>query len=41
MEEIWPGAYGAIPGEDGDVEEHVDGGLEGVVFGFEAEPITS
>jgi len=35
-----PGADGAEPHEDGKVEEHVDGGLEGVVESFEAEPVT-
>lgn len=38
-EELVPGAHGAIPHEDGHVEEHVDRGLEGVVEGLKAEPV--
>jgi hypothetical protein len=34
-----PRAHGTEPDEDGDVEQHVDGGLEGVVHRFEAEPV--
>jgi hypothetical protein len=34
-----PRADGAEPDEDGDVEQHVDGGLERVVHCFEAEPV--
>lgn len=41
VDEGGPGADGAEPHEDGEVEEHVDGGLEGVVEGFEAEPVAS
>lgn len=39
VSECGPGAYGAEPDEDADVEKHVDGGLEGVIFCFEAEPV--
>jgi len=39
MREAVPGADGTVPGEDGHVKKHVDGGLEGVVFRLEAEPI--
>lgn len=38
-EELVPGAHGAVPHEDGHVQEHVDGGLERVVEGLEAEPV--
>lgn len=34
-----PRADGAIPHEDGYVEEHVDGGLERIVESLETEPI--
>jgi len=34
-----PRTNGTIPGENGYVEKHVDGGLEGVVLRLEAEPI--
>ena len=39
MREAVPGANRTVPDEDGHVEEHVDGGLEGIVFGLEAKPI--
>ena len=39
MREAVPGANSTVPDEDGHVEEHVDGGLEGIVFRLEAEPI--
>ena len=39
MREAVPGANSTVPDEDGNVEEHVDGGLEGIVFRLEAEPI--
>lgn len=38
-EESVPGAHGAVPHEDGHVEEHIDGGLKGIVECFEAEPV--
>ena len=34
-----PRTYSAVPGEDGHIEEHIDGRLEGVIFCLEAEPI--
>lgn len=34
-----PRTYSTVPGEDGYSEEHVDSGLEGVIFCFKAEPI--
>lgn len=34
-----PRTDSTVPGEDGYIEEHVDSGLEGVIFCFEAEPI--
>lgn len=34
-----PGANGTEPHEDCQVEKHVDGGLERVVHGFQAEPV--
>ncbi|KAJ8105465.1 hypothetical protein OPT61_g10161 [Boeremia exigua] len=37
--ECWPGADGAEPDEYGDIEEHVDGGLERVVHGLKPEPV--
>ena len=39
VREAVPGANSTVPDEDGHIEEHVDGGLEGVVFRFEAKPI--
>lgn len=39
VDEGGPGADGAEPHEDGEVEEHVDRRLQGVVEGFEAEPV--
>lgn len=39
MREAVPGANSTVPNEDGHIEEHVDGGLEGVVFRLEAKPI--
>ena len=39
MREAVPGANSAVPDEDGHVEEHVDGRLEGIVFRLEAKPI--
>ncbi len=39
MREAVPGANSTVPDEDGHIEEHVDGGLEGVVFRLEAKPI--
>ena len=39
MREAVPGAHSTVPDEDGYVEEHVDGWLEGVVFRLEAKPI--
>lgn len=38
--EAIPRTYSTVPGEDGYVKEHVDGGLEGVIFCLESEPIT-
>lgn len=38
--EAIPRTYSTVPSEDGYIEEHIDGGLEGVIFCFEAEPIT-
>ena len=38
--EAIPGTYSTVPGEDGYIKEHVDGGLERIIFCFEAEPIT-
>lgn len=40
MREAVPGANSTVPDEDGHIEEHVDGGLEGVVFRLLAKPIT-
>lgn len=37
--EAVPGTNSTVPGEDGYVEGHVDGGLKGVVFCVQAEPI--
>lgn len=37
--EVVPGADGTEPDKYGDVEEHVDGWLEGVVHCFKAEPV--
>lgn len=38
-EELVPGAHSTVPHEDGHVQKHIDGGLEGVVESLEAEPI--
>lgn len=34
-----PGADGAVPHENGDVEKHVNRGLKTVIFGFQSEPV--
>lgn len=39
MREAVPGANSTVPGEDRHVEEHIDGGLEGIVFRLEAKPV--
>lgn len=39
VEELVPRDDGAVPHKDGDVQEHVNRWLEGVVFGFQAEPV--
>lgn len=39
MREAVPGANSTVPGEDGHVEEHIDSGLEGIVFRLETKPI--
>ena len=39
MREAVPGANSTVPHEDGYVEEHINGRLEGIVFCLEAKPI--
>lgn len=39
VRELGPWTDGSEPDEDGDVEQHVNGGLKGVVHCFEAEPV--
>ena len=39
MREAVPWANSTVPDEDGHIEEHVDGGLEGIIFRLEAKPI--
>ena len=41
MCELVPGADSTEPQEDGDVEEHVNGRLQGVILGFQSKPIAA
>jgi len=39
VQEQSPGAYGAEPHKDGQIEKHVDGRLQGVIKCLQSEPI--